>query len=118
MSNAEQQIRAHDHAVHEMHKSIASNAELSAAQMAKSIADTAQNATNAHYMANVQNAAVTKINDNNAHAAQLHQLANTVTAQNAKIAATANNYLNNAVAAAAHDVHIPGNVASFTDPNP
>ena len=109
MSTAEQQLHAHNHAVNELHKEIASNAEISAVQTGTAIANTAQKATNAHYIADIKNAAMAKIKDNNEHAAQLHQLGNTVTAQNTNVAAKATEYLNNAVVAAAHNVHVPGN---------
>ena len=104
----DQQIHTHEQAVHQMHKEIVSNAENAAAQMGTAVANKVKNATNAHYIADVKNAAVAKIKDNNAHAAQLHQLANAVTAQNAKVAAKANEYLNSAVVGAANDLHMPG----------
>lgn len=73
------------------------------------MANAAQKATNAHYIADVKDAAIEKLKDNNEHAAQLHQLGNTVAAQNTNVAAKATEYLNNAAVAAAHDVQTPGN---------
>ena len=109
LSNAEHQIHAHEQAVQDLHKDIASNAEISAAQMGTAIANSAQNATKALFIADVKNAALASVKDNNAHAAQFHQLANAISAQNTKVAAKANEYLNNAGASIPHGIHTPGN---------
>ena len=109
LSNAEQQIHAHEQAVQDLHKGIASNAEISAAQMGTAIANSAQNATNTLFIDDVKNAALAKVKDNNAHATHYHQLANAISAQNTKVAAKANEYVNNAGASIPHGVQTPGN---------
>lgn len=76
--------------------------------MGTAVANSIRNATNAHFIADVKNAAVAKIKQNNAHAAELHKLANAVTSQNTKIATKANEYLNNAAVAAGHELVTPG----------
>lgn len=109
---------AYDQAVHELHKEIVSNAENSAAQLGTVLATGIKNATNANYIADVKNAAVLKIENNNKHVAELNQHAKAVNTQNPKIAAKANEYLSSAVVAAGQQLHIPGYCFMITCPIP
>ena len=102
------QLQAHHQAVHEMHREMTNNAEQSATAMNAKVSNKMQDSTTQHYIGDIKNAAAAKIADNNKHAQELHQLANTVTAANTAVQAKANELLKNAGLVAAHELHTQG----------
>ena len=91
-----------------MHKEIVANAEQAASTVGTVIANDVKNTTHTHFIADVKDAALAKIKDNNAHAAELQQLANTIKSGNSKVAAKANSLVNNAAVVATQNLEVPG----------
>ncbi len=106
-------LQTHNQAVHNLLKDISNNAEQAANNMKNKMANNIMNKATTNYIADIRNAAAAKIADNNNHAAELHQVANAVTAGSAQIQTQANNLVENANRIASQELHAPGGYFEF-----